>query len=94
MTQPKVEVTRSLSSILRVTGGGSKVTVQSTNNRVVTVKAPGPQGPPFSGATFFNVTAINALGESDEGTVLAWDGSLFQPVAELNQNLTLSGGAF
>ncbi len=94
MTQPKVKVTRSVSSILSVTGAGTNVTVQQTNNRIVTVTAPGPQGPPFAGATFFDVNAINALGPDDQGTVLTWDGSLFQPVTELDQDLTLSGGAF
>ena len=90
----EVKVTKSISSILKVTGTETNVSVQSTGNKVVTVTAPGPQGPPFSGASFFNVTAIDALGPSDTGTVLTWDGSLFQPVAELENDLIISGGAF
>jgi len=92
--QAKVEVIKVPSNTVSITSAAGSVVVQDTNNKVITVTAPGPQGPPFSGATFFNVAAISQLGANDVGKIVAWDGTEFQPTNVLETDLTISGGAF
>lgn len=92
--QPKVEVTKVPSNTVSITSAAGSVTVQNTNNKVITVTAQGPQGPPFAGASFFNVAAISQLGANDAGKIVAWDGTEFQPTNVLETDLTISGGAF
>ena len=70
------------------------VAIQQGQAEVVQVVATGPQGPPFTGANFFNVDAIASLGVADTGKVVAWDGTEFQPTNILENDLTISGGAF
>ena len=50
-----------ISSLVKVTETPTSVEVQRHNAKVVEVTAPGPQGPPFAGSTFFNTAAIGAL---------------------------------
>jgi hypothetical protein len=40
------------------------------------------------------VDAISQLDATDIGKVVAWDGSEFQPTNILENDLTISGGAF
>ena len=77
-----------------VTATAPSLSVQQGQAQVVQVTDTGPQGPPFSGATFFNVDAISQLGAADIGKVVAWDGTEFQPTNVLENDLTISGGAF
>ena len=77
-----------------ITATAPSLSVQQGQAQVVQVTDTGPQGPPFSGATFFNVDAISQLGAADIGKVVAWDGTEFQPTDVLENDLTISGGAF
>jgi len=81
----------------------SRIVVSKTNTTVVVQKQPtatveiaalGPQGPSFTGANYFDTTAIGALTSGDTGTLLQWGGAAFVPTNELSQNLTIAGGAF
>ena len=77
-----------------VTATAPSLKIQQGQAKVVQITDTGPQGPPFSGATFFNVDAISALDATDIGKVVAWDGTEFQPTNILENDLTISGGAF
>lgn len=91
----KIEVTVGAPSTVNVGGTKALVTAQAPPTAsVVTLTAPGPQGPSFAGATFFNNTAIGNLTTGNAGTVLEWDGSLFQPTQLLENDLRINGGAF
>lgn len=91
----KIEVTVGSPSTVTVSETNALVTAQSASTaNVVTLTAPGPQGPSFAGATFFNNTAIGNLNAGNQGAVLEWDGTLFQPTQLLENDLTLNGGAF
>jgi len=91
----KIEVQVGSPSTVTVSKTKALVTAQApTPASVVTLTAAGPQGPSFSGATFFNVTAIGNLNNGNAGAVLEWDGSLFQPTQLLENDLRINGGAF
>lgn len=77
-----------------VTATAPSLNIQQDQAKVVQITDTGPQGPPFAGATFFNVDAISQLDATDIGKVVAWDGSEFQPTNILENDLTISGGAF
>ena len=77
-----------------VTATAPSLNIQQGQAKVVQITDTGPQGPPFSGATFFNVDAISQLDATDIGKVVAWDGTEFQPTNILENELTISGGAF
>lgn len=91
MTQVKVT---KISNLVQVTETPTRVEVQRPTSSVVEVSAPGPQGPPFAGSTFFNTAAIGALTSGDVGTVLEFDGTQFSPTNELENDLTITGGNF
>ena len=103
-TETKVTVTAGTSTTVvaqvlskpavSVTATAPSLNIQQGQAQVVEVVAAGPQGPPFTGATFFNVDAISALDATDIGKVVAWDGTEFQPTNILENDLTISGGAF
>ena len=91
----KIEVTVGSPSAVTVSETKALVTAKApTTAAVVTLTAPGPQGPSFTGATFFNNTAIGNLNAGNQGAVLEWDGTLFQPTQLLENDLTLNGGSF
>lgn len=95
MSQTQVQVTPTLSSVVRVTETDSQVTItRATSANVVTVTATGPQGPSFAGSSFMDTAAIDALTSGDQGKVLEWNGSVFSPTNVLDDDLTLHGGAF
>jgi multidrug efflux pump subunit AcrB len=95
MSQTQVQVTPTLSSVVRVTETDSQVTItRAPNANVVTVTATGPQGPSFAGSSFMDTAAIDALTSGDQGKVLEWNGSVFSPTNVLDDDLTLHGGAF
>ncbi len=95
MSQTQVQVTPTLSSVVRVTETDSQVTItRATSANVVTVTATGPQGPSFAGSSFMDTAAIVALTSGDQGKVLEWNGSVFSPTNVLDDDLTLHGGAF
>lgn len=95
MSQTQVKVAPTLSSVVKVTETDSQVTItRAPNANVVTITAPGPQGPPFVGSSFFDVGAISVLSSVDIGKVLKFDGTNFIPTNELETNLTINGGAF
>lgn len=77
-----------------VTATSPSLNIQQAQAKVVQITDTGPQGPPFAGATFFNVDAISQLDATDIGKVVAWDGTEFQPTNILENELTISGGAF
>jgi hypothetical protein len=77
-----------------VTATAPSLNIQQGQAKVVQITDTGPQGPPFTGATFFNVDAISQLNATDIGKVVAWDGTEFQPTNILENDLTISGGAF
>lgn len=83
-----------ISSLVTVTKTPTSVEVQTAAPGVVEVSAPGPQGPPFAGATFFDTAAIGALTSGDVGKVLEFDGTKFSPTNELENDLTITGGNF
>ena len=89
----KVNVSK-ISSLVKVTETPTRVEVQKSSSTVVEVTAPGPQGPPFAGSTFFNTAAIGALTSGDVGQVLEFDGARFSPTNELENDLTITGGNF
>ena len=103
-TETKVTVTRGAGTTVvaqvlskpavSVTATAPSLNIQQGQSQVVEVVATGPQGPPFTGATFFNVDAISQLDATDIGKVVAWDGTEFQPTNILENDLTISGGAF
>ena len=75
----KVQVSPTLSSVVRVTETENQVTVtRSTSANVVSVTATGPQGPSFAGSSFMDTAAIDALTSGDQGKVLEWNGSVFK----------------
>jgi hypothetical protein len=90
----QVQVSRTLSSVLKVTETETSVEVKKPVTNVVTLTAQGPQGPSFAGSQFFDTTAIEALNSGDIGKVLEWDGNNFTPTNELENDLTITGGAF
>ena len=91
----KVQVSPTLSSVVRVTETENQVTVtRSTTANVVSVTATGPQGPSCAGSSFMDTAAIDALTSGDQGKVLEWNGSVFTPTDVLDDDLTLHGGAF
>ena len=95
MSQTQVQVSPTLSSVVKVTETDSQVTItKATNASVVTVTATGPQGPSFAGSSFMDTAAIDALTSGDQGKVLEWNGSVFTPTNVLDDDLTLHGGAF
>ena len=106
VSQPQTKVTVSAGTTTTVvaetlspasvtlSAGTPSLSVQQGQSGVVQIVDTGPQGPPFSGATFFNVTAISQLDATDIGKVVAWDGTEFQPTNVLENDLTISGGAF
>mgnify|MGYP005625106633 CR=1 FL=1 len=95
MSQTQIQVTPTLSSVIKVTETDSQVTItRAQNASVVTTIATGPQGPPFVGSNFFDLGAITALNSGDIGKVLKFDGTNFIPTNELETNLTINGGAF
>ena len=83
-----------ISSLVTVTKTPTSVAVQSTASQVIEVTAPGPQGPPFAGAIFFDNVAIGSLTSGDVGQVLKFNGTQFAPTNELEDNLTITGGNF
>lgn len=89
----EVQIKR-ISSLVNVTETPTLVEVQRHGSKVVEVTAPGPQGPPFAGSTFFNTAAIGALTSGDVGQVLEFDGAQFSPTNELENDLTITGGNF
>ena len=91
MAQVKI---KKISSLVNVTETPTHVEVQRNSASVVEVSAPGPQGPLFAGANFFNNSAIANLSSGNTGAVLEWDGSLFQPTQLLENDLRINGGAF
>jgi multidrug efflux pump subunit AcrB len=95
MSQTQVQVTPTLSSVVKVTETDSQVTItRAPSANVVTVTATGPQGPSFAGSSFMDTAAIDALTSGDQGKVLEWNGSVFSPTNVLDDDLTLHGGAF
>lgn len=90
----KVQVSRPLSSVIRITETETQVEVRRPTTNVVTLTAQGPQGPSFAGSQFLDTTAIEALNSGDIGKVLEWDGNIFAPTDELENDLTITGGAF
>jgi hypothetical protein len=90
----QVQVSRTLSSVLRVTETATQVEVKKPVTSVVTLTAQGPQGPSTAETGYFNIAAIDALSSGDIGKVLEWDGSAFTPTNELENDLTITGGAF
>ena len=95
MSQTQVQVTPTLSSVVRVTETDSQVTItRATSANVVTVTATGPQGPSFAGSSFMDTAASDALTSGDQGKVLEWNGSVCSPTNVLDDDLTLHGGAF
>tara|TARA_Y100000289_G_C3914229_1_gene146447 strand:+ start:592 stop:960 length:369 start_codon:yes stop_codon:yes gene_type:complete len=103
-TETKVTVTPGASAVVvaqvqskpsvSVAATTPSLNIQQGQAQVVQVVDTGPQGPPFTGATFFNVDAISQLDATDIGKVVAWDGTEFQPTNILENDLTISGGAF
>ena len=91
MTQVKVS---KISNLVAVTETPTRVEVQRPSSQIVEVTAPGPQGPPFAGSTFFNTAAIGALTSGNRGQVLEFDGTQFSPTDELENDLTITGGNF
>ena len=91
MAQVKIN---KISSLITVTKTPTSVEVQAAQSSVVKATAPGPQGPPFVGSSFFDLGAIGALNSGDIGKVLKFDGTNFIPTNELETNLTINGGAF
>lgn len=91
MAQVKIN---KISSLVTVTKTPTSVEVQAANTSVVKATAPGPQGPPFAGATFFDTAAIGSLTSGDVGQVLKFNGTQFAPTSELEDNLTINGGNF
>ena len=89
----QVKINR-ISNLINVTETPTHVEVQRNSASVVEVSAPGPQGPVFTGASFFNNSAIGNLNSGNTGAVLEWDGSLFQPTQLLENDLRINGGAF
>ena len=89
----QVKINR-ISSLVNVTETPTHVEVQRNSPSVVEVTAPGPQGPSFAGATYFNNSAIGNLNAGNAGAVLEWDGSLFQPTQLLENELHINGGSF
>ena len=89
-----VVVQQPVSSALTINETSTSVVVTKPEGRIVQIATAGPQGPPFAGAQYFDTTAIGALTSGDNGTLLAWSGSVFVPVKELSTNLTIAGGAF
>lgn len=83
-----------ISNLVKVTETPTTVEVQRSSSQVVEVTAPGPQGPPFVGSAFFDTAAIEALTSGDVGTVLEFNGTLFSPTNELENDLTINGGNF
>lgn len=90
----QVQVSRTLSSVLKVTETETSVEVKRPVTNVVTLTAQGPQGPSSAETGYFNIAAIDALNSGDIGKVLEWDGSTFSPTNELENDLTITGGAF
>lgn len=83
-----------ISSLVKVTKTPTSVEVQAATSSVVKATAPGPQGPPFAGAIFFDNAAIGSLTSGDVGQVLKFNGTQFAPTNELEDNLTITGGNF
>ena len=92
-TSTTVEVTRP-ASLVQTTRTSQNVEVKRSTTNIVETIAPGPQGPPFAGSSFFNTNAISALTSGDVGHVLEFDGSQFTPTKELDNDLTITGGNF
>jgi hypothetical protein len=91
MAQVKIN---KLSSVVAVNKTPTSVEVKAANTSVVKATAPGPQGPPFAGAIFFDNAAIGSLTSNDVGQVLKFNGTQFAPTNELEDNLTITGGNF
>lgn len=83
-----------ISNLVQVTETPNAIEVQRPTTKILEVTAPGPQGPPFAGSTFFNTAAIGALTSGDVGQVLEFDGAQFSPTNELENDLTITGGNF
>lgn len=90
----QVQVSRTLSSVLKVTEMETSVEVRKPVTNVVTLTAQGPQGPSSAEVGLFNIAAMEALNSGDIGKVLEWDGDSFTPTNELENDLTITGGAF
>ena len=90
----ELKITPGSPSRIAVTESTSEVVVQKQEMRVTLVTARGPQGPSFAGSNFFDTTAIDALTSSDTGKVLIWNGTKYAPADQLNEHLTIAGGAF
>ena len=95
-TGPSVVITQpSANNVVEVEATAPSVVVtQPSDSRIVEIASAGPAGPPFTGVHYFDLTEIAALGASDEGKVLNWNGNIFVPTNDLSANLTLNGGAF
>ncbi len=83
-----------ISNLVKVTKTPTSVRVQNPGTRVVEVTSPGPQGPPFTGASFFDSAVIGTLTSGDVGQVLSWNGTKFSPTDNLEDDLTITGGNF
>jgi hypothetical protein len=94
VTNNQVQVTRTLSSVLKVTETETSVEVIRPVTGVVSLTAQGPQGPSTVEAGLLDSAAIRALNSGDIGKVLEWDGTKFTPTSELDNDLTITGGAF
>jgi hypothetical protein len=90
----QVQVSRTLSSVLKVTESETSVEVRKPVTHVVTLTAQGPQGPSSAELGYFDIAALDALNSGDIGKVLEWDGTTFIPTNELENDLTITGGAF
>jgi len=90
-----VVVTQSTSAAVTVSEANNTVVItKPADSRIVEIASAGPAGPPFSGVHYFDLNEIAALGASDVGKVLNWNGNIFVPTNDLSANLTLNGGAF
>jgi len=94
MTRMQLTVAPASASRIVVSKTNTTVVVQKQPTATVEIAALGPQGPSFTGANYFDITAIGALTSGDTGTLLQWSGAAFVPTNELSQNLTIAGGAF
>lgn len=94
MARLQLNISPASPSRIAVTKTSNGVVVQKQQLRTLEIAARGPQGPAFAGSTYFDTTAIGALTSGDTGTLLQWGGTAFVPTNELNENLTITGGAF
>lgn len=83
------------SKSVAITETVNSVDIIKPSGHVIEITTAGPQGPPFAGSQYFDISAIGALTSGDNGTLLAWSGNVFVPTTQLlSSNLTIAGGAF